>query len=518
MGASTVSDSRDTYIPVKHPLLLLITVMLSTIINVIDTTIANVALPHMQGSLSATQDQIGWVLTSYIVASAIMIPPSGYLAGKLGRQRLLMWCVGGFLVASMLCGAATTLTEMVFFRILQGMFGAAISPVGQSIIMDHYPPQKRALVLSIWGMGTMLGPIIGPSLGGYLTETLNWRWVFYINVPLCLLALAGIWISIPKGRTNNAQPFDFFGFGLISLSIGALQLMLDRGHSLNWFQSTEIMIEAAVAALCLYMFIVHMVTAKHPFIAPRLFKDRNLIAGLILIALTQVVLMAQMAVLPIFLQQLMHIPVDTTGNLLMPRGIGSIAGMAISGKLLGRIDARYLMIFGLILLGTAMFEMSKISLDVSSATIMIIGLQVGFGLSFVMAPMTAAVFATLDPSLRIDGAAMFSLMRNMGGSVGISIFFTRIAQETQLNHERLGEHITAFMPENSLPAAWQWQSTGGAMALDSEISRQAASVAYLNAYFIMAAFMIVLIPLCLLFREPQDRSQLKNATVDASSH
>jgi DHA2 family multidrug resistance protein len=495
----------DTYVPVKHPALLLTTVMLSTVIITIDTTIANVALPHMQGALSATQDQISWVLTSYIVASAIMTPPSGYLAAKLGRRNLMLWCVGGFLVSSMLCGAATSLTEIVVFRTLQGACGAAISPIGQALVMDHFPPEKRGQVLSIWGMGVMIGPIIGPSLGGYLTESLNWRWVFYINLPLCVLALVGIFVAIPSDKNARTQPFDFFGFGLISLFIAALQLMLDRGHSLNWFQSLEIIIEAAVAGLCLYLFTVHMFTARHPFIEPKLFTDRNLMVGFVVAALTQVVMMGQMALLPNFLQQLMHVPVDTTGYLLMPRGIASVTGMALTARLIGRIDNRYMMMFGLALLGLSMYEMSKISLYVSNQTIILIGLMQGFGMSFLSAPMTTAVFATLSPVLRGEGASMYSLMRNMGGSIGISLFFTRIAEQTQMNHQYLGENITEFSAD-TLPSIWDWKTTAGAMTLDSEIVRQAASIAYLDAYLLMAVCMITVIPLCIMFREPKQRA------------
>lgn len=495
MSAATAG----TYIPVKHPVLLLLTVMLCSVIITIDTTIANVALPHMQGALSATQDQISWVLTSYMVAATIMTPPSGFLAEKFGRQRFLFWCIGGFLLASILCGASTSLTQIVLFRILQGAFGAAIVPIGQTILMDHFPPAKRAQVLSIWGMGTMLGPIIGPSFGGYLTETLNWRWVFYINLPLCLLALVGILATIPQSKNLRQQPFDFFGFGLISLFIGALQLMLDRGHSLYWFQSLEIIIEATLAGLGLYLFTVHIFSTKHPFIEPRLFTDRNLVIGLLLMALAQILTMGQMALLPNFLQQLMHIPVDTTGYLMMPRGIASIVGMGFTAWLITRFDARHVMILGLLLLGFSMYDMSRINLNVSNQTIMLIGIQQGLGTSFFMAPMTSTIFATLNPAWRAEGASMTSLMRNMGGSVGISLFFTRIAEETQINHQRLGENITAF--STTLPDIWNWNTTAGAMILDAEIARQASSVAYLDVYLVMAVGYFALIPLCLLFKK-----------------
>lgn len=496
--------TADTYVPVKHPVLLLLTVMLCTVVITIDSTIANVALPHMQGALSTTQDQVSWVLTSYIVAATIMTPPSGFIAAKFGRQRFLLSCIGGFLIASMLCGAATSLSQIVFFRILQGAFGAGIVPIGQTIIMDHFPPAKRAQVLSIWGMGTMLGPIVGPSFGGYLTETLSWRWVFYINVPLCVLAAIGILAVIPKTKNAQQNPFDFIGFALVSLFIGALQLMLDRGHSLYWFQSLEIIIEATVAGLCLYLFVVHMVSTKHPFIQPRLFKDRNLFVGLCVMAVTQVLTMGQMALLPNFLQQLMHIPVDTTGYLLMPRGIAMVVGMAFTGWLINYIDARYVMIIGLLAMSFSTYEMAHINLNVSTQTILMLGIEQGFGMSLFMAPMTGMVFATLAPIWRAEGAAMTSLMRNMGGSVGISIFFTRIAEETQINHQRLGENITAFTTD--LPKIWDWHSTAGAMTLDSEITRQASSVAYLDVYMVMAVCFLLVIPLCLLFKKAERTS------------
>ena len=493
------------YIPVKHPLMLIVTVMLSTIVISIDSTIANVALPHIQGSLSATQDQISWVLTSYIVATAILTPPTAYLAARVGRQRLMAFGVGGFLVTSMLCGIATSLTEMVIFRILQGACGAVLGPLGQTLIMDHFPPAKRGIVLSIWGGGAMIGPIIGPTLGGYLTEELTWRWVFFINVPVCLLALLGVWSFIPKGEIKRDQRFDIFGFSLLSIAIAAFQLMLDRGQSANWFQSTEILIECAAATLCLYLFIVHIYTDKTPFIEPRLFKDRNLVVGLFMAVLASVVLMGQMALLPNFLQQLMQIPADITGMLMLPRGVAAMLAMVVCGRLIGRVDSRVMMALGLAGTAVSMYEMSKINLNVDNFTIMSIGFQQGFCMSAMMAPMTSAVFATLAPSLRTEGSSMFILMRNIGGSIGISTFFTRIAQDSQINHERLGENITAFAHTDLLPQAWNWSTTGGAMALNAELSRQASSLAYLNSYSMMTLITLVTIPLCFMFKIPNQK-------------
>jgi len=492
------------HVPTKHPWLLLCTMMLTTVMVALDSTIANVVLPHMQGSLSAAQDQIAWVLTSYIVATAIFIPPTGYLAACLGRQRLLGICVGGFLAASMLCGTATSLPEMVAYRFLQGAFGAGMAPLGQALVMDSFPREKHGQVLSLWGVGAMLGPILGPTLGGYLTEVLNWRWVFYINVPICAVALLGIWKTVPQVKARRDVPFDMFGFALLSLALGAVQLMLDRGHSQNWFSSMEIVIEATVAGLCFYLFLVHMFTARAPFIEPRLFKDRNLVVGLVLIAVVSMVMMAQMALLPSFLQQLMHIPVDTVGMMLMPRGLASMIGMVLTSRLIGRVDQRAMMICGMVGFGLSTYEMSTINLYVDNFTIVRIGLMQGFSMAFVVSPLSIAAFSTLAPDLRTESASMFALMRNIGGSVGVSVLFTRVAQVTQAEHARLGESITPF--SDALPPAWQWDTIAGAMSLDGEIVRQAASIAYVHTFLMMAVLALLAVPLCLLFRQPARQS------------
>lgn len=514
-----MSDTASPQSPrAGHPLLILCTVMLTTVITAIDATIANVALPHMQGSLSATQDQISWVLTSYIVATAIFIPPTGFLATRIGRQRLMLSFVGGFLIASMLCGAATSLPEMVVFRFLQGAFGAGMMPLGQAIVVEHFAPEKRGQVLAVWGVGAMIGPIIGPSLGGYLTEYMNWRWVFYINVPICLLALAGVWRLIPNTGITRGLRFDFFGFGLLSVAIASLQLMLDRGPSVNWFESTEIVVEATLAAMCFYMFVVHIFTARNPFIEPRLFADRNLVAGLIIISLASVVLMGQMALLPSFLQQLMHMPVDTTGLLMMPRGIASMIAMVITARLIGRVDPRWIMVTGLVVLGFSMYEMSQISLYVDNATVIRLGFVQGFGMSLITGPMAALVFTTLADELYVEGAAMYNLMRSIGGSIGISLLFSSVAENTQVVHSRLAENITAFEGAAPLPAPWQWSSTAGAMTLDAEIIRQAASVAYLHAYLVMALMLLLTIPLCFLFRKSHRLPPAESALTAGAEH
>jgi len=437
--------------------LITVSIMLATIMQTLDTTIANVALPYMQGSMSATLSQISWVLTSYIVAAAIMTPPTGVLAARLGRKRLFAIAVTGFTIASMLSGAATSLTEMVIFRLLQGAFGAGLMPLSQAVLLDTYPREKYGPAMAIWGMGVMVGPILGPTLGGYLTEAYNWRWVFYINLPFGILALFGILAFVPETVRDRTRTFDFFGFALLSLAIGALQMMLDRGESQDWFASTEIIIETVLAALFFYMFLVHMFTADRPFIEPDLFKDRNFVVGLFLIFMVGIVLLATLALLPPFLQNLMGFPVLTTGYVLAPRGIGTMIAMLLVGRLVGKVDTRLLILFGIGLTVLPLWEMARFTTDVPVSTIVWTGVTQGLGLGFIFVPLSTVTFTTLAPQYRTEGAAMFSLMRNIGSSIGISIVITLLAQNTQVNHASLAESMTPFramLQSPWLPQVW----------------------------------------------------------------
>ena len=296
-----------------HRGLVTLAVMLATIMQALDTTIANVALPHMQGTMGATQDQISWVLTSYIVAAAIFMPLTGFLAARLGRKRVFMWSVVGFTVASMLCGAAQNLGQIVVFRLLQGIFGASLVPLSQAVLLDAYPRERHGSAMALWGVGVMVGPILGPSLGGWLTEYYNWRWVFYINMPFGLLAWLGLAAFVHETPIDLLRRFDLPGFALLSIGIGSLQMMLDRGESLDWFTNPEVAIEAMLAGLAVYLFIAHIFTHTHPFIEPAIFKDRNFSVGLLFIFIIGVILLATMALLPPFMQNLMGYPVIDVG-------------------------------------------------------------------------------------------------------------------------------------------------------------------------------------------------------------
>ncbi len=421
-----------------------VSIMLATIMQVVDMTIVNVALPHMQGSLSATQDQISWVLTSYIVAAAIMTPLTGVLADKFGRKRLFVCSVVGFTLASMLCGMATSLEQIVAFRVLQGALGAPLVPLSQSVILDSYPREKHGSAMALWGMGVMVGPILGPTLGGLLTEYYSWRWAFYINVPVGVLALLGILAFVPETEKRLGRTFDFFGFALLSLAVGGLQLMLDRGDALDWFSSREIVIEAVLAGLAAYLFLVHMFTADKPFVEPGRFKDRNFAAGILLIFMVGVMLLATMALLPPFLQTLLGFPAVTTGYVIAPRGIGTMAAMMVVGRLVGKVDTRLLVFGGLMLMAYSLWEMAQFTADVGVYEIVYTGVFQGVGLGFIFVPLSAVAFATLAPRFRHEGPAMFSLVRHLGSSIGISIVITILGPDTQVRQAYLSAKISKY--------------------------------------------------------------------------
>jgi DHA2 family multidrug resistance protein len=486
-----------------------ISIMLATIMQVVDMTIVNVALPHMQGSMSATQDQIAWVLTSYIVASAIMTPLTGVLAVKFGRKRLFIASELGFIAASMLCGSATSLEQIVLYRTLQGACGAALVPLSQAVLLDTYPREKHGSAMALWGMGVMIGPIVGPTLGGYLTEFYSWRWTFYINLPLGALALAGTMLFLPESQRQHGRGFDFFGFALLAIAIGALQLILDRGASEDWFSSREIIVEAVLMGLALYMFLVHMFTAKKPFIEPGLFADRNFAVGLVLMLVVGAMLLATLALLPPFLQGLLGFPVLTAGYVLAPRGMGTMFAMLIVGRIVGKVDTRYLLLTGLALMSYSLWEMTQFTTDIGIGAIVYTGVVQGFGLGFIFVPLSAAAFTTLAPRYRNEGTAMFSLARNIGSSIGISLVITLLGQQMQSSHAQIGALITPFQLGMSAPWAeqmWDWTTASGASALNMAVSRQALMIAYLNDFRFMMYMSLCAAPLLLLLRTKPARA------------
>lgn len=487
-------------------LFITLSVMLATIMQALDTTIANVALPHMQGSMGATQDQISWVLTSYIVAAAIFMPLTGFISSRLGRKRLFIGSVVGFTIASMLCGAAQSLDQIVLFRLLQGIFGASLVPLSQSVLLDTYPPERHSSAMAMWGVGVMVGPILGPTLGGWLTEYYNWRWVFYINIPFGLLAWFGIAAFVKETPLDKSRRFDLLGFALLSLGIGALQMMLDRGESQNWFESTEIITEAILCAIAFYLFIAHMFTYKQPFIEPRLFKDRNFSVGLIFIFIIGVILLTTAVLLPPFMQSLLNYPVIDVGYLLAPRGMGTMVAMITVGKLFGKVDARCMLFTGLMLTAYSLWEMTLFDLNIDSWDIVRTGVIQGLGLGFIFVPLSTTTFATLAPHYRNEGTALYSLMRNIGSSIGISVVITYLAHHTQINHAVFSEYINPFSYALNHAVdigAYDLSTPIGLAEINAEVTRQAATLAYLQDFRLMMWVTLSAVPLIFLLKSPK---------------
>ncbi|HEY4030961.1 MAG TPA: DHA2 family efflux MFS transporter permease subunit [Caulobacteraceae bacterium] len=481
-----------------------VSIMLATIMNSLDTTIANVALPHIQGSVSASQDQITWVLTSYIVAATIMTPMTGWLSGRIGRKQVFLISIAGFTVASMACGAAGSLVQIVGFRLMQGFFGAALIPLSQAVLLDIWPKEQHGQAMAIWGMGALLGPIMGPALGGYLTDNLNWRWVFYINLPIGILAYLGVWTFISGNKHDIPKPFDFFGFGMMSVFIGAFQLMLDRGPTQDWFGSTEIWTEAVVAGLALYMFVVHSATTKNPFFDRAIIADRSFVVASVVGFFLGILLYSSMALLPSMLEGLMGYPVVTTGLVMMPRGAGAFIGMFLVGRIVGKVDSRLLVLGGFVLTGIAAYQMSHFSLEMTSRPVIVSAVVQGLGTSMIFVPLTTLAFASLNPIYRADGSALFTLIRNLGSSAGISIVEALQTNNVELIHSDL---VKGFFPGSqtlaSLPAGMNPATTAGAAALNAEVTRQSAMVAYVDDFKLMLIITFVTVPLLLLLKAPR---------------
>ena len=490
-------------------------VMLATLMQSLDTTIANVALPHMQGSLAASQDQIDWVLTSYIVAAAIATPLTGFLTARLGLKQLFIASVVGFTVASMLCGMATSVTEIVLFRWLQGLFGAALVPLSQTVLLNINPPQRHGSAMAAWGMAVMAAPILGPVLGGWLTEDYSWRWVFYINLPIGVLTFIGMTVFLPASRRSNAR-LDWTGFVSLSIAIAALQVMLDRGQELDWLASKEIVAEAIIAGSAFYIFLVHIFTAREPFLRPALFRDRNFTAGVLFVAIVGLTFYASLALQPPYLQDLMSYPVITAGLVMGPRGIGTMGAMMIVGKLMGRTDTRLLLAFGLGLSAWSFYLMTGWTPDVSSWAVIWVGVIQGVGLGFLFTPLSVVSLATLPPGVRPEGAGFYNLARNVGSSIGISIVGALLTRTTQANHAAIAQYVTAVNPQFGNPVVAQALNpltASGRAALDALITQQAQVIAYVDDYKFLMIATLAVIPLLIVFQGRSNAPSGEHSTV-----
>jgi DHA2 family multidrug resistance protein len=503
-GAAGGGSGTDT----PHRMLITICLMLATLMQALDSTIANVALPYMQGSLSASYDQITWVLTSYVVAAAIMTAPVGWLAARFGRKNLFIACLIGFTATSMLCGIAGSLDQMVIYRLIQGAFGAALVPLSQSTMLDIYPAEQRGTAMSIWGMGVMVGPILGPTLGGYLTADFNWRYVFFVNLPFGIIAVLGLLFLMPRAERRRGSGFDWVGFGVLSLGLAGLQIALDRGEELDWLSSGTVITCFVLAGLGFYLFVVHMMTARNPFIPRAIFKDKNFVAALITMFSVGMVLLASSALLSPFLENLGNYPVAAAGIIMAPRGAGTMAAMLIAGRLTNRMDSRLLMLFGYGLLALSILMQMGWTPAESEGYMMLTIIIQGAGLGFVFVPLQVVAFFTLPPEFRTQGTAQISLVRNVGSAIGISITSALLDRQTHYEHAVLTQYITPFsrtlQAGGSVTKLLAPGNPAGASLLDQIVTTQAQIIAYVDDYKMLLMTTIPAAACLLLMSRPRN--------------
>jgi len=484
--------------------LITVFIMGAAVMNQVDTTIANVALPHIQGATSASREQIGWVLTSYIVSMAIFTPLTGWLASRFGRRRLILYSIMAFTFASGLCGIAVSLQELILFRMLQGIAGAALVPMSQATLLDINPPEDHGKAMAIFGLAAVTGPLLGPLLGGWLTAHFSWRWCFLINLPLGMFSLVGLSAYMPETPRNEDMRLDFLGFGLLALAIGSLQLMLDRGQLLDWFESTEIWIEAVVSGSAFYLFLVHSFTSARPFVSPAVFADRNFLICAAVGFFLGILIYSPLALLPQMLEGLMGYPIMEVGLVMAPRGIGVLLAMIVMGRIIRYVDFRLLIFGGMAATGLAMYDMSHFSLQADNRILITSGIIQGIGSSSVFVPLAALAFATLPTRLRNEGAAIATLMRNFGASVGIAVVQAMTLRAAAASQSHLTENLR---PDNPVFAAnrpdFDFGLPDAVAQLSREVTRQALMVSYVDAFRTMFVLALVSSLLIFLLRTPR---------------
>lgn len=482
---------------------ILLTLTTVTMLYAMTVTIANVALPRMQGSLSATQDQIAWVVTFNIVATAVATPLTGWMAARLGRRKLMISAVVLFAIASLLCGTANSVEELVFYRIIQGASGAPLVPMSQAIVVDTYPKEKHGSATAFFGIGVMLGPIVAPTLGGYITEALSWRWVFYMILPFTLVSLIGVLAFIHDRREATKTALDWTGFLALAVAIASFQLMLDRGESAGWFTSTEIILYAILASVALYVFVVHSLTAETPFLRPIMLLDRNYAVGLLIVLAFGMLNFTPITILPSLLQQLRGYPDSVIGWVLSARGVGTLIGFLIMA-FAGKIDPRYPLTLGFLLQVIAGYSMWQFDINLTILDVVWTTWLQGLGVGLMWVPLSIITFSTLKPAFVPDGMALFHLLRNIGSSIHISLSIALVIHTTRINYAVMTEHVTPYNRNFQMPAVadtWNTETVQGLAAISGEINRQATMIGYLNSFAFFAITAAIAMPLMLLLKK-----------------
>ena len=499
-------ESAPQDAPLRYRLLIFAGVVLGANLQVLDTTMATVAMPRIQGSLSATQDEIAWVLAAYLIAVAIFMPLTGTLTGQLGRRRLFLITTVGFCVTSVFTGSAESLREIVMYRFLQGVFASPLVPISQSFVFDAFPPEERGKAMGWWSLGVMVGIVLGPALGGYLSEFHSWRWAFYINVPFGIIAFAIIYIFAPtRARRPGVQPFGLVGFLILSVGLVSLQIVLSRGERMDWFSAPQIVMASVLAAVALYFFIVHSIYSSRPFIPRTVFADRNFMVGLLLMFMLGIHWLAFLALISPYLQSLAGYPVFLTGLVMVPQAVGNAVGSMLGGRLVGRIHPVPLMAIGIAALVWANWQMSLFTPEFERWLFYAAVFAHGFGVGFYFVPLSVVTFSTLPRQYRDVGTGLFSLSRNFGSSVGVSLAVAYVVRETQANRSVLRDYASPFnetLRHLPLPDFWSLAESAGAAALNLEATRQAAAVAYNDDFLWLAVASLLCLPVLALIRMP----------------
>lgn len=496
------SALADEATPPRSLTLTTISVCLAAGMQSMDTFVAGIALPRMMGAFSAAHDEIAWVLTSFLIAVAVFTPLSGWLSRQIGRKRLLLIAVVGFCAASVLAGLSNTISQIVPARFVQGIFGAALVPLSQQILLDIYPRERHGMAMAWFNIGMLVGLIIGPLLGGYITEYYSWRYVFFINIPTGIFAFT--MISIYVRETERApRQFDFTGFFALAIALISFQLMLDRGERLDWFSSTEIVIEAGVAAAAFYVFVIHIVTARNPFVDPALFKNRNFTIGMVYIFTLAVLIFGFLGIFPAMLQNQLGYSVLASGLLLSPRGIATFIASLASGMLFARIGPRPIIFVALIIMGISLWHMSTFTPDVDESTVLFTICLQGLGFGMLSTTATAAAYMTLTPELRPDGTAFLSLARRIGASIGVSFLVSQLLRFKQANQAALSENASLYnerLRHVPLPDRWSLSDPEGLSAFHQVIAHHAEFLAYLDDFRLLAVIVVFLAPFVFLMR------------------
>jgi DHA2 family multidrug resistance protein len=513
--------AQAVWTPSFNPWLIAASVMLATFMEVLDTSVANVALPHIAGNLSATPEEATWVLTSYLVSNAIILPATNWLSRFFGRKRFLIACIIIFTLSSAMCGAAASLGMLIVARILQGAGGGALQPIAQSVLMESFPPEKRGSAMAVFGMGVVVAPIIGPTLGGWITDNYSWRWIFYINVPIGILAIlmANAFVEDPP-YIKNQRPgrIDYIGFGLMAVGLAALQLVLDKGQEEDWFSSNFILVTTVFAAATLVAFIVWELRSKEPIVNLRVLGNRNFAVGTLLMTMVGIVLYGTTALLPLFLQTMLGYPAVQSGMAVSPRGIGSICSMIIIGRLVGKIDSRWLIMLGFIVLGYSTWLFGDINLDISMRSIVLPSIISGAAMGFVFVPLTTTAMGTLPNEQMGNAAGVFNLMRNTGGSIGISAVMTMLARGAQTHMVTLGANVNQYNPlvqqrmgqvagamasrSGGPPSSGMQQAMG---AMYGMVVRQSMVLSYIDKFRLLALICVLCVPATLFFKRVRAR-------------